>query len=477
MRLMQKKANLAFSAIILFGLAQPARSNAQSVTVNAATTYQTMDGFGGQTWTFADSLTSTQANQFFSPTSGIGLEIVRTANTYDGGIPDLTTLQEAVALGAQVELSIQSPPCNLKHSYVDLGESCTVSWGDYGNQPAAFADGTAGNSGVCFANSLSLDGSGGAFDQYGTYLVNTIDNFRSSGIPIAYLDVQNEGNMQNSSVGACLWTSGSLYEDFIKNYLGPKLAAAGLSSVKVMLGPAYNWFDSDYVSACLNDSGCAQYVSIASGHGYGYPYTPYAYPLGTSGGRHLWLSETGSQSQAYDGSIGDALVWAKNINDFLTVANVSGIEWWELSYTTASSGGLPNGGLTDQNLNPAKRFYAEGNWSKFVRSGWVRILATTNPQTGVYVTAFMSQSSGAFAIVAINQNSGSVSQPFSLSGLSASSITPYITDANNNLASQASVALSGDTFTATLTAQSVTTFATSSSGPPPPTQLIGTVVD
>ena len=80
---------------------------AQSVDVTWTSTYQTIDGFGGQTWVYGASLKNAQADLFFSPTAGIGLQYVRTMNTADGSIPDLVTLQAAVARGAKVELGFQ----------------------------------------------------------------------------------------------------------------------------------------------------------------------------------------------------------------------------------------------------------------------------------------------------------------------------------------------------------------------------------
>jgi glucuronoarabinoxylan endo-1,4-beta-xylanase len=463
------KSFVVFCALTFVALALPLRGLAQTATINAGTVYQTMDGFGGQTWIYADSLTGSNADLFFSRTAGIGLEFVRTANTWDGGIPDLTTLQSAVARGAKVELGLQSPPCNLKHSFVDLGESCSQS-GDSGMQPLAFRDGTAGSNGNCFANRLSLDGSGGAYQQYATYIVNLIDAYQNStnNVPIAYLDVQNESSNGSSSLGACLWMNGAQFDDFVKNYLGPALSTAGLHPT-VMLGSLCCW-SGDVTSECLNDSSCAQYVGIAANHGYPYPAYPSAYTLGITGGRHLWMSET-SDSSGFDPSMTSALEMAQNIHQFLTIANVSAYEWWELAYQSSSG----NFGLTDQSYNTTKRLWATGNWSRFVRSGWVVIGATANPQSGVYVTAFKDPSSGNFAIVAINANSSSLSQPFSLSGLSASSVIPYITDPNNNLAGQSVVSISGSSFTTTLTASSVTTFVASAAGPLPPSNLSGTV--
>jgi O-glycosyl hydrolase len=480
MRIIHSAILKSISAMVIANvlLATHPSSYAQTASINAGTVHQTMDGFGAQDWQFADNLTSAQADLFFSRTAGIGLEYVRTANTWDGGIPDLTTLQAAVARGALVELSIQSPPCggngtsNLKWSSAQNGESCTQS-GDAEDQPAAFSDGSASANGTCFRSDQSLATS---FATYAKYLVSYIQTMQGApnNIPIAVLDVQNEPNITSSHLGACLWGNGSNFDNFIANYLGPAMHAAGLTT-KIMMASGGNWFITDQSTTCLEDSSCAQYVSDVSGHGYNtttpqYPFTPTAYSLGTSGGRHLWMSET-SDSSSWDTSMTSGLTMAKNIHAFLTVANVSAYEWWQLAVDPSQ-----NFGLTDSSFNPTKRFYVMGNWSKFVRPGWVMISATATPQSGVFLTAFENQATGAFVIVAVNANANPVSQTFSLVGLTTTSVTPYITDPNNNLTPQSSISVSGNGFTSTLTASSVTSFSGSVSTLSAPTNLSGTLI-
>jgi O-glycosyl hydrolase len=461
---------------------------------------------------------------FFSPTVGIGYNYVRTASTFDGSIPDLVTLQAAVARGVKVWMSFQSPPATLKQS-------------------GSFNDGSsAGGAGsTCFTSSQPLATS---FASYATYMVNYINTLATNGVPLSILDVQNEPDVDTSSGGSCVWTGAAL-DTFVGTYLGPALATAGLTP-RVMLPSTGNWIETTMADPCLNDLTCAQYVNIVSGRGYGYPFTPTAYPLGLSGGRHLWMGETSSAMNPYDPSIANALVMANNIHQFMVVANVSSYGWWELAYqatgpgyygATAPSGitttltpptastvtdsngtvwgfgaaymGGPNYyilrnglewpasspgnsgawdkivlaggaiymqyspdttdwynevetgnfGLTDAYFNPAKRFYAMGNWSKFVRPGWVMIGTTANPASGVYVTAFRSASTNSFAIVAINNNSSSVDMTFSLSGFpSISSVTPTVTSAADNLADQPTVPASSSSFSYPLPAQSVVTF-------------------
>ena len=57
----------------------------------------------------------------------------------------------------------------------------------------------------------------------------------------------------------------------VRKGAGPALSSAGLSP-KVMLGSAFSYANSEnYFGPCVSDPSCDQYVSIVSGHGYGYP--------------------------------------------------------------------------------------------------------------------------------------------------------------------------------------------------------------
>ncbi|MGP8268486.1 MAG: InlB B-repeat-containing protein [Terracidiphilus sp.] len=440
-------------------------ASAQTVTINGGTTYQTMDGFGGENggpWSWAsypynenDMDSSTAANLFSASSSCagcIGISIYRIMNV-DGTSstlpPDMASAEEAIANGAQVELSMQSPPSSMKYN----GE---------------FYNASTGASGSCLSASNST---------YATYIVQLIQNMANNGVPVTWLDVQNEpGSGSDGSgqgMGTCDWSAAAL-DSFVK-VLGPALSTAGLSP-KVMLGSMYDYANSpNYFGTCLADSSCNQYVSIYSGHGYGYPDSSYVAPgsggyPALSSGKHLWQSETADMNGSWDPNMDSALTMAENMQSFLQVAQISSYNWWELMYIGPNS----TGSCADCNLigvdansgalTYTKRFYAFGNFSKFIRPGQVEIAATQTPQSGVHVTAFKNTSTGAFEIVAVNGNGNSVSQPFSLSGLTASSVTPYLTDPNNNLDAQSNIAVSNGAFSATLTADSVTTFVSSGSG-------------
>jgi glucuronoarabinoxylan endo-1,4-beta-xylanase len=199
-------------------------------------------------------------------------------------------------------------------------------------------------------------------------------------------------------------------------------------------------------------------------------------------GGHLWASEVDASETTYNSAMtgtDGGLVLAQAIHSYLTAQNVSGFEWWELAYYSDIT--PPNAGYTDSNFNPSSRYYVVGNWSKFVRPGWVRIDATVNPVSGVYVTAFKAPDNSAYAIVAVNENGSSVDLAVSLDGFpSVASVTPTVTSESFNLTDQADVSVSGTAFSYSLPATSVVTFhgapsssssSSSNKSPAPPTAL------
>jgi glucuronoarabinoxylan endo-1,4-beta-xylanase len=121
-----------------------------------------------------------------------------------------------------------------------------------------------------------------------------------------------------------------------------------------------------------------------------------------------------------------------------------------------------------------KRAYMVGNYSKFVRPGFYRIDATPAPQAGIEISAFKNASDGTLVIVAINANTESVTQSFTLNGLTLESVTPWITSASLNLAEQSEFEMNGSSFTFKLPGSSVTTFV-STSTLAAPTNLTTTV--
>src|SRR5689334_7216922 len=107
----------------------------------------------------------------------------------------------------------------------------------------------------------------------------------------------------------------------------------------------------------------------------------------------------------------------------------------------------------------SKRGAMMAHFARFVRPGYVRIDATANPASNVYVSAY--RSGDTVVIVAVNKNTAAMSQQFTLSSTTASgSVANWLTDGSRNVAPQGALGMANGSFTGTLPARSVVTYVT-----------------
>lgn len=457
-----------FCTLAILAVSVPLSSSAQTATIDAGTVYQTIEGFGGATPVWEASYVSDADLQLLyssTPGTGIGLSLFRVDMVADGscssvngtcgdsGKQILHVLQTAQnTYGARVWSAPWSPPASMK------------------------TNGTT----VCNNGSGAGSLASGSFAAYATYISNYIASMAQQGINLYAFSVQNEPDYCPTSYDGASWSAQNIH-DFIKNNLGPTLASNGQSGVKIIAPESYQYSDfTNMLGTTMNDSSAAAYVSIVAFHDYDNASSisnPY-------NGKSFWETEVSAApgygpslcGGCWDPSMADALMWSQVVYNNIVVGQENAFSYW---YLVTPNNGTDNQGLIGgaSNNTPRKFLYALGNWSLFIRPGWVMVAATNSPQSGVKVAAFKNPSTGAFAIVAINSNSSPISQSFSLSGLSSTSVTPYVTDANNNLAGQSAISASANSFTATLSASSVTTFVSSGNGPGTPTDLTATMVE
>ncbi len=132
--------------------------------------------------------------------------------------------------------------------------------------------------------------------------------------------------------------------------------------------------------------------------------------------------------------------------------------WWLINANTDGEGLLQQGGSTAAADIP-KRLYTLGNYSKFIRPGYVNVTVQGTLPANVFISAYKDPSSGKVVVVAINNNDATSSVPVFLSGGQAvTQMTPYETSASDTLTAQTVVPVASSSFTAALDAQSVTTF-------------------
>jgi glucuronoarabinoxylan endo-1,4-beta-xylanase len=401
--------------------------------------HQRIDGFGASS-AWRSQWTSTQADMFFStncgtglarngstfPFSGIGLSLLRTRIAPGATTVEQSIMQMAQARGARVWSAPWSPQTTFK---------------------------TANASGVLSVNGGGFNGTPANYQAYANQLAGYVAAMKSSyGVDLYALSVQNEPDFNTTNYESCVWT-GQQIHDFVP-YLSAALTASNVGATRIMIPESENWNASSLYTTAMNDASVAPLVGIIANHNYvadnsvGDQAPPAALP---TYGKALWETEVAKLS-GDDSSINDGLYWAGRVHRFLTGPEANAWHyWWLIAY------GSGNGGLCDTNDVPAKRMYALGNFSRFVRPGFFRIGTATTGST--WVSSYRELTNRQFAVVAINASTNAVTQTFYLTNAAAGSVVPWITSASSSLTAQPAVSLTNGAFSYLLPRESVVTFA------------------
>jgi glucuronoarabinoxylan endo-1,4-beta-xylanase len=374
---------------------------AATVNIDLNTTHQTIRGFGGMNFPrWGHGLqTDAQVDTAFGNGPGqIGLTIMRIDvppdNNYNYAYGDynwnlaVDAAERAINNhGAIVFASPWSPPPSMKTPPSTIGGQ--LSTGSYG----------------AFAN----------------YLSNFANHYSSNGAPLYAISVQNEPDYL-PSYESCGYSATQM-QTFLNNN-------ASVIPTR-MIAPETTGFNSSYMNTVASSAEC----NIVAIHIYGGGGS-YSYP-----GKEYWMTEHYTES-AHDGNDWPlALDVGKEIHDCMA-NNMNAYVWW---YIRRYYGPMGESG------NITKRGHCMSHFAKFARPGYIRVNATANPTSGVYVTAY--KSGDTLVIVAVNQNSSSREVTFSLSGDYVSSYTKYETSSSNSLSNMGYVGS-----TNTLAAYSINTF-------------------
>jgi glucuronoarabinoxylan endo-1,4-beta-xylanase len=162
-----------------------------------------------------------------------------------------------------------------------------------------------------------------------------------------------------------------------------------------------------------------------------------------------WWQEQGPTSD-----INNGVAVAGWIHSALVDGQASAWLWWWYQ----ASGTDDNEGLLLKSGTDTKRHYTLGNYSKFIRPGYMRVDITGTVPSGVLLSAYKG-SDGTVVVVAINKSTGSATVPISIAGGTVpASCTPWVTSTSANLTSGTAVAVSGGSFSASLASATVTSF-------------------
>ena len=284
------------------------------------------------------------------------------------------------------------------------------------------------------------------YQAWADVLANTANTMKSAGTPLYAISSGNEADL-----GWTKYDTRAL-ANWVGKYLGPTMAEKA-PDTKVMGIETCNWYGfSNYYKVFKADADAWKYSAILATHLYG--GTPTVYPDIQAAGKEFWQTEIyDTDTRTEDPGMGSALRVCKLITDALTIANMNAWHFWWIKPCS----GCNNGALwAESTRQPTKRLWIMGNWSRYVRPGFIRIDATEKPANGVTVTVFRDTLSTRVVIVAVNSNTNSTSQEFSIPGTSPEKLLPCITDPTRDLVEQSTQMLSSTSFTYSLPAQSVT---------------------
>jgi len=287
--------------------------------------------------------------------------------------------------------------------------------------------------------------------------------------------------------------------------VGPKLQAAG---IKVIAPEASEWIhawsnisatgstvsshpnSSDplkcgcYGNTIGSEASCTQTCKDGNGYDYGHwmakdadawkafdifgvheydSQIAFAWPADVTGGKRdkeVWQTEmSGVRYWPEEGpntTIQNGIAVAGWIHSALTVGEASAwLWWWYESYFQNDNEGLA---IIQNSTTVAKRYFTMGNYSKFIRPGYVAVDVTGNSNSSVLISGYKG-TDGTVVVVAVNKGTAAVTVPITISGGAAPTMmTPTVTSSSQNLVAGTPVAVTSGTFQAALAGTTVTTF-------------------
>ncbi|WP_264522978.1 RICIN domain-containing protein [Flavobacterium sp. N502536] len=408
-KLLQQQATVSFGT--------NSGSNPSTVTVNAGTTYQTMDGFG---YTLTEGscevisgMAATQQNQLlndlYHPVTGLNASVIRISigasdlssssysynetsgdvnmNNFSLNGPDLTYLIPIIKKIQLINPNIKilatpwSAPRWMKSNNSWVGGSLQTQY----------------------------------YAAYARYFVKYFAAMQAQGISIWGITPQNEP--ENPHNEPSMLMNSTEQKNFINTQLGPQMAAAGYGNIKIIAFD-HNCDNTAYPIDVLNNS---SYVDGAAFHLYLGNISAMS-TVRNATNKNVYFTEqyTGSGG-SFSGDfgwhmqnvvIGSTNNWAKTVLEW-NAANNSGLGPRTPGGCSTCLGAITVNNSTSYTKNVA--YYIIGQISKFVKPGAVRIGSSST--SGTIQTVGFKNPDGSIALVVYN--SGSANTIKVVSGASA----------------------------------------------------------
>lgn len=388
-------------------------SAANDVTVNLSAEKQVIRGFGGinhPAW-IGDLTAAQRDTAFGNGVNQLGFSILRiyVDENKNNWYKELPTAKRAIEQGAIVFASPWNPPSDMIETFNRNGDTN--------------------------AKRLKYD----KYAAYAQHLNDFVSYMKANGVDLYAISVQNEPDYAHDWTW---WTPQEMLRFMKEN--------AGSIQGKVIAPESFSYL-KNMSDPILNDPQALANMDILGAHTYGTNFSDFAYPLfkQKGAGKDLWMTEVYYPNSNNNSANlwPEALDVAYHMHHAMVEADFQAYVWW---YIRRQYGPMNEDGTI------SKRGYSMAHFSKFVRPGYVRVDATKNPNTNVFISAYKGNNKA--VIVAVNRGTSSTNQKFNLQNGTASKVSTWITDSSRSMAAGTDITVTNNSFTAQLPAQSVTTF-------------------
>lgn len=352
------------------------------ITIDTAISFQEVDGYGAaitgsSAYLLNKVLSASQRsevlNQLFHPENGIGISFIRlTMGASDFSLSDFT----------YNDIPVNETDFELQHFSLgqDLDDVIPVLKEIVAINPNIFIMGTPWSPPAWMKTNKSLKGGklrSDCYDVYADYFVRYIQEMEAQGIRITHVTPQNEPLYFTANY-PCMEMQADEQASFIKGHLGPKLAAAGITTK--IINYDHNWDNTQYSISILNDPDAAQYTAGSGFHAYAGSVSAMSTVHNAHPDKELHFTEIsgGAWANDFEGN----LIWNMQ-NIFIGTA----VNWsrsallWNMAlnqnYGPTNNGCSNCRGVVTINTNGGvtynEEFYSIAHFSKLVRPGAKRI--------------------------------------------------------------------------------------------------------
>ncbi|MEO3820574.1 cellulose binding domain-containing protein [Plantactinospora sp. B24E8] len=444
-RILVVAASTALASVAGVLTAPPLSAATPDITVNPATSYQTIDGFGAATPIFGGSgnpWTDSETRTLVGTGEGeLGLSIIRTVVSPVSSEWGLyaNSLRTAKAHGSDVRI-LASP------------------W----TAPAHFKT----NNSRVGGGKLRTD----YYDDYAEHLNSYVQYMKNQGVTIDVTSVQNEPDW-HPDYDSMDWT-GTEMRNWVRDQ------GAKVRDTRLMVGESLR-FNRAYSDPTLQDATARATIGYVGGHLYDAENSGNLspYPLAAQYGKNQWMTEwnlhaaDGNGANIW-GNPSNAAVWNETLDDIMRTVHRSMesgwsayVWWYGRRFYSFIGDGDPQYGTTKGAV--LRRGQAFAQYSKYVRPGDRRVAVSKSSRAAALeVTAY--QGRGKTTLVILNRSSSAVSNAVVEVPGGVSTAGYSVTSQTLGAAAQPAT-VNGGQVTVTVPARSISTITVDGGPTTPPT--------